>query len=233
MAAVGTNGVGGAERVGPEASWGSLAEELVGLVEVLAVSQYRLVCASADFADSDEWVQAGSPTAAHWLADVADVEVCTAREWIRVGRRVRSLPTVAAAFADRRLSYSKVRTLTRVADPDNEAELAALAMTVPAGQLTVALARWLTRNTDPEDLDRRQRKARSVRWRTEPDGMVTFTLRLQPAIAAILIALLSTLVMRNRAPDVNPAGRGPRWPNNTPTPSRPWSPTAADASTPK
>ncbi|GEM_PF-33062 len=38
-----------------------------------------------------------------------------------------------------------------------------------------------------------------MRWRTEPDGMVTFTLRLPPQIAAKLMALLSTMLMRTRS----------------------------------
>ena len=55
---------------------GPLATELASLTDTLARCQYRLVGASADFADSNEWVIAGSPTAAHYLAGLADVEVC-------------------------------------------------------------------------------------------------------------------------------------------------------------
>ena len=53
---------------------------------VWARSQYQLVVVAAEFADSGEWALDGSPTAAHWLAAVADVETCTTREWIRIGR---------------------------------------------------------------------------------------------------------------------------------------------------
>ena len=34
-----------------------------------------------------------------------------------------------------------------------------------------------------------------MKWRTDPDGMVTFTLRLPPLLAGTLIAMLTTLVM--------------------------------------
>jgi hypothetical protein len=54
------------------------------------------------------------------------------------------------------------------------------------------------RNLPPDDIAARQHAARSVKWRTEPDGMVVFTLRLQPHIAAILISVLSVLVMRSK-----------------------------------
>ena len=187
---------------------GPLAQELSTLTEALARCQYRLVGASADFADSDEWVAAGSPTAAHYLAELADVEVCTAREWIRVGRRVRELPATADAFAARRLSYAKVRALTRFATAENELELIALAESMPAGHLNRALAAWFRDRSTPEDLDAYHRQRRSVTWRTEPDGMVTFTLRLPPHIAAMLISLLTAMVMRAR-PSADASGAFP------------------------
>ncbi|MDA3040229.1 MAG: hypothetical protein O3C27_12030, partial [Actinomycetota bacterium] len=57
----------------------------------LTLTHFRLVVAAADFADGYEWARDGSATPAHWLAAVADVETCTAREWVRVGRALRSL----------------------------------------------------------------------------------------------------------------------------------------------
>ena len=68
-----------------------LSQTLRSLTAGLTHTHYQLVVAAADFADSDEWARDGSPTAAHWLAAIADVETCTAREWIRVGRSLRSL----------------------------------------------------------------------------------------------------------------------------------------------
>ncbi|MFN3220027.1 MAG: DUF222 domain-containing protein [Acidimicrobiales bacterium] len=161
--------------------------------------QYRIVVAAAAFAESPEWILDGSPTAAHWLATVADVEACTAREWIRIGKALTQLPVTAAAFAERRLSYSTVRTLTRTATPENEAELVELVTGVPASEVGKVIAAWMHRNLPAEDIAARQRASRSVQWRTEADGMVVFTLRLQPHIAAVLISVLSVLVMRSKA----------------------------------
>jgi hypothetical protein len=175
-----------------------LTDRLQHIAQIWATSQHLLVVLAAEFAEGHEWVLAGSPTAAHWLAHAADVEACTAREWIRIGKKLHTLPAVAAAFGDRRLSYSKVRALTRLATPENETELVDLAMSVPAGELGAALAVWLNTNTTPQELDEYQRSRRSVKWRTDPDGIVTFTLRLQPLIAGILIALLTTIVMRSK-----------------------------------
>ena len=163
---------------------------------------------AAAFDDSAEWVLAGSPSAAHWLAAMADVEVCTAREWVRIGHQLHDLPAMAKAFAAGRLSYSKVRTLTRIARAENEAELLAIALQHPAGHLGSALAAWLMRNSDDDDLDRHQHRSRSVRWRLESDGMTVFTLRLPPVLAAALIAWLTTWIMTTRRRPLTQRGPG-------------------------
>ncbi|MCP4085592.1 MAG: DUF222 domain-containing protein, partial [Actinomycetia bacterium] len=165
----------------------------------LARCQHQLVKAAAEFAESAEWLLAGSPTAAGWLAGVADVEESTAREWIRTGRRLGELPVIAEGFGSRELSYSKVRTLTRVATRENEAELAALAKGVPASELATEIAAWMNRNLPPVDIAEYQRRQRMVKWRHSPDGMIVFTLRLEPHTAAALISLLTSLVMRSKA----------------------------------
>ena len=127
--------------------------------------------------------------------------MCTAREWIRVGRALRDLSIVTKFFDAGALSYSKVRTLTRFVTAANESTLVALAVDVPAGQLGRAIAAWLSRASDDDELERLQHDQRSVAWRNEPDGMITFTARLPPLAAGQLIARLQTHVMTSR-PDV-------------------------------
>ena len=186
----------------------SLTDQLEATVETWAQSHYELVTLAAEFADSPEWILTGSPTPAHWLAAIADVEPCTTREWIRIGRLLTTLPATADAFKARQISYSKVRTLTRLATPENEHELLHIATTTSAADLGRALAAWLHRNTEPEDLAKYHHQQRSVKWRSEPDGMTTFTLRLPPLLAGILISFLTTWIMTSRP---NPATDG-AWP---------------------
>lgn len=186
-----------------------LADQLEAVIETWSNSHFDLVTLAAEFADSPEWIVTGSPTAAHWLAAIADIEVCTAREWIRIGRCLQHVPATSEALRTRRISYSKARALTRLATATNEHELLEIAETTTAGNLRRALAAWLTASAEPEDLAAYQHEQRSVKWRTEPDGMVTFTLRLPPQIAAILIGFLTTWVMTTRP---RPAPGAP-WPS--------------------
>ncbi|WP_133868789.1 DUF222 domain-containing protein [Ilumatobacter fluminis] len=200
----------------PATQGAPLTEALGDAIANWSNDQRTVVVLAAEFADSGEWVVSSSASAAHWIAASADIEVCTAREWIRVGRTLRSLPLVARLFDTGELSYSKVRTLTRVATSENESALVALAADVPAGQLGRAIAAWMSRTSDDVELERLHQEQRSVVWRNEPDGMVTFTARLAPLAAGQLIARLQTHVMTNR-PTRRRSMRGPPWRNSTPT----------------
>ena len=57
---------------------------------------------------------------AEWLAWRCGLTPSTAREKVRTARALRTLPAIAAAFEDGRLSYSKVRALTRVVPTRSE-----------------------------------------------------------------------------------------------------------------
>lgn len=98
-----------------------LTHDLNDALTTWSTSQRTVIGLAADFADSGEWMPTGAVSAAHWIASVADIEVSTAREWVRVGRRLRSLPVIGDLFDADELSYSKVRALSRFATPDNGA----------------------------------------------------------------------------------------------------------------
>ena len=152
------------------------------------------------------WTFDGARTCAHWIAQVLDVEACTAREWLRIGHALAGLEVIEAAFAEWWLFYSKVRTLTRVATVDNQRELCDLAERVTAGRLAVALAAWLGRHESPDETEDRQRENRGLWWRFDPDGMVAGGLRLPPARAAVLLAAVDAAVMRQHSPAVTEGG---------------------------
>ena len=161
-----------------------LSQTLRTLTAGLTHTHHQLVVAAADFADSDEWARDGSPNAAHWLAAIADVETCTAREWIRVGRALRSIHVSADAFANGKLSYAKIRTLTRFATVDNEDELLELALNTTANHLPRALAAWLNRTSDPADLEAHQHAQRSLNSRTITDELELRCAPLHPSRSA-------------------------------------------------
>src|SRR6266853_1812800 len=76
-----------------------------------AAGQRQLVRLVVELDASGEWTLDGSVTCAHWVAAALDIEVCTVREWLRIGRALGGLDAIDAAFEAGRLSYSKVRAL--------------------------------------------------------------------------------------------------------------------------
>ena len=65
---------------------------------------------------------------AHWLNWKCGIGLGAAREKVRVAHALEKLPRVAAAMTEGRLSYSKARELTRVADASNEDYLLNIAL---------------------------------------------------------------------------------------------------------
>src|SRR5260370_26295685 len=72
---------------------------------------------------------------AAWLSWKCQMSSGAAREHVRVARALRDLPVIRAEFGAGRLSYAKVRALTRIATPENEAGLAEISRPMPRDQL--------------------------------------------------------------------------------------------------
>ncbi|MGY1616005.1 DUF222 domain-containing protein [Geodermatophilus sp. SYSU D00691] len=117
-----------------------------GAVRLAAASAawLRLV---AEFDERGGWHGVGIKSCAHWLAWQCGLGPGAAREHVRVARALRELPRIEGAFAAGRLSYSKVRAITRVAAPDTEASLLEFAIDATASQVERFARAW--RRADP------------------------------------------------------------------------------------
>ena len=75
----------------------------------------QLIALSVELDDSGEWALDGSPTCAHWIAATLDIEIGTAREWLRIGRVLAHLPMTTNAFTNGGLSFTMRLTPARAA----------------------------------------------------------------------------------------------------------------------
>lgn len=113
----------------------------------------------------------GFVSCASWLAWRCSITPRAAREQLRVARSLRQLPSIAAAFRSGSLSYSKVRALTRVAEPEMEAALLELAREATAAQLE-RLLRGYRRALEPDAASSAmERRHLATRW--EEDGSLS------------------------------------------------------------
>ena len=116
------------EREFSAVSTPDLVAEITTLAGHLNAANARLLGLIAELDRRRGWAEWGVKSCAHWLNWKCGISLGAAREKVRVARTLASLPRVAAAMAEGRLSYFKVRELTRVADAANEAYLLNIAL---------------------------------------------------------------------------------------------------------
>jgi hypothetical protein len=105
------------------------------LARQMNAETYRFLLLVRDFDDRFGFAKWSLRNCAEWLAWRCGMTLSTAREKLRTAHALRELPAISAAFADGRLSYSKVRALTRAATALNEDLLLAYALDASASQV--------------------------------------------------------------------------------------------------
>jgi 5-methylcytosine-specific restriction endonuclease McrA len=164
-----------------------LEAQICELAGHLAAATCRFLVLLGDFDARRGWASWEMPSCAVWLSWKCQMSSGTAREHIRVARALRDLPVISAEFAAGRLSYAKVRALTRIATPGSEQGLVEIATPMTANQLE-RFAR-AHRQHSPAD-DAAAKIQRRLTWRQEDDGSLTGTFRLPPLQGAVLVKAL-------------------------------------------
>jgi hypothetical protein len=196
-------------RAGERAS----ADVLAGRICAAAAMEARAECQLVELIGEFDAVGAirfwtDAKSLAHWLSWACAMAPGVAREHVRVAKALRRMPTVTAAFRDARLSYSKVREITRVVDMVDEARLCELALTATASQL----ARMISGFRSAAGSRIRQQPKRAMSWHSREDGMVDFSVRLPAEEAAVLIAAITAAKDQFGGPPSKPdpkTGQGP------------------------
>lgn len=136
----------------------------------------------------------GIKSTAHFVAWACSMSGGTAREHVRVARALRRLPKVSELMRQGRMSYSKVRELTRVTDLVAEDELCELALEMTASQVARTVAAYRTASgTRIQALSKRRFTASPT-----PDGLVRITVVLPPEEAGIITAAVEAAARRSQ-----------------------------------
>ncbi|MBX7159274.1 MAG: hypothetical protein K1X95_03205 [Acidimicrobiia bacterium] len=106
-------------------------------------------------------------------------------------RCLEELPLIAAESAAGRLSYSKVRALTRVATAGDEADLVDFARDAPTAMLERFVRAYRGAFARGDDAAVAAYEGRRLTWRTDyDDGSLVVTTRLAPEDGAAFLAAL-------------------------------------------
>ena len=112
-----------------------LEKEIVSLSARINATEYEFLVLVREFDLRQGWKAYQLNSCAEWLNYKCGIEPGTAREKVRVARALFDLPVTSAAFQQGELSYSKVRSLTRIATPQSEEKLVDYALTATAQQV--------------------------------------------------------------------------------------------------
>ncbi len=155
-----------------------LANRIAEQAAHLDAATHHLLADIRAFDTSAGWYEQGAKSCAHWLTWRIGWTDSTAREHVRVARKLGELPLLDDALRRGAVSYAKVRAITRVATPANEALLLEFALHTTGAQLEQICRRYRTTQaaTDPRVIAER----RQVTRRVCDDGMVE--IRARPSV---------------------------------------------------
>jgi hypothetical protein len=187
-----------------------LEAQICELAGHLAAATCRFLVLLGDFDARRGWADWEMSSCAAWLSWKCQMSSGTAREHVRVARALRDLPVIRGEFAAGRLSYAKVRALTRIATPATEAGLAEIAGPMTGNQLErFARAHRQVSSAD----DAAARVQRRLVWRFEDDGSLAGTFRLPPLAGAVLLKALRAAAGNLEHPHPSDAGHTTREPD--------------------
>ncbi|MGD2129698.1 MAG: DUF222 domain-containing protein, partial [Lysobacterales bacterium] len=164
-----------------------LGEQITELAAHLDAGEYRFLTLLEAFDREQGWGGTGILSCAHWLNWRCGLSIGVAREKVRVARALPDLPQISAAFREGRVSYSKVRAMTRVATPRNEDSLLNVALhgTAHHVERQVRLYRQCKRREALEQ-EKQRHALRELQWYVDHDGLWTFKGRFTPEQGALI-----------------------------------------------
>ena len=179
-----------------------LAHEIAELSARIDAAIYELLVRIRRFDELEGW--AGATSYAQWLSWRANLAPGTAREYVRVAHALATLPKISDALRRGRISYSKVRAMTRVATPATEERLLHLAHQGTAAHLERIVRAWRLCDRQHEGReDRARRRHHSLSIYPDADGMFVVRGRLTPEVGAVVCRALdaATEQLRQEAKD--------------------------------
>lgn len=157
----------------PALSLDALERKIGELAAEISAATCRWLGLVAEFERRSGHERQGFVSCTSWLAWRCGLTPRAAREQMRVARALDGLPSIRAAFASGRISYSKARALTRAATPEVEAELLEIAEFASASQLE-EVVRGFGRATTADD-EAWIQEQRHVRFDWREDGSLRFS----------------------------------------------------------
>ena len=164
-----------------------MADGITELVAHLDAGTFQLLKLICEFDKNEGWSGPGIQSCAHWLNWKCGMSMGPARERVRVARALPGLPGISAAFREGKVSYSKVRAMTRVATSSNEAALLQVALNGTATHVETQVRLYRkTKRLEALEQENLRHGHRELSWYIDDDGYWVFKGRFTAEQGALL-----------------------------------------------
>ena len=186
----------------PDRSIDELDAAICRLASRINAVTYQLLVIVREFDDRMGWAKWSYPNCAEWLSWRCGISLSTAREKVRTAQALRDLPDISLAFREGRLSYTKVRALTRVAAMHGEDALLRYALDATAPDVEERCRQ--IRNVHPDSVNdaRRAWEARSLSaWRNPARGTLCLRVELPLEVGELVMQAIERAVEQDKVAD--------------------------------
>lgn len=168
-----------------------LGAEITELCSYIYAAESRLLTLIREFDEKEFWGQQGLCSCAHWLNFKCGIGMNAAREKVRVAHALAALPKISEGFASGKLSYSKVRAMTRIADESNEDYLLMIAEHGTAHHVEKLVSKYRTaKRIQDAEIANEQYNQREVTHYYDHDGSLVIKARLPAEQGALIVKAL-------------------------------------------
>ncbi len=164
-----------------------LEDDICQLAAHIDAAMFRWLELLREFDECEGWAGDGIKSCAHWLNWKCGLNLGAARERIRVARALKDLPQTREAFRAGRVSYSKVRAITRAATPRNEDLLLSIAFNGTAWHVERAVSIWRRdKRLRALERDNELHAMRELSWYYDDEGFLVMHARFTPEQGAVI-----------------------------------------------
>ncbi len=164
-----------------------LEDDICQLAAHIDAAMFRWLELLREFDECEGWAGDGIKSCAHWLNWKCGLNLGAARERVRVARALKDLPQTREAFRAGRVSYSKVRAITRAATPRNEDLLLSIAFNGTAWHVERAVSIWRRdKRLRALERDNERHAMRELSWYYDDEGFLVMHARFTPEQGAVI-----------------------------------------------
>jgi len=180
-----------------------LGDEITLLAGQINAANYKFLKLIFEFDKREAWAETGVRSCAHWLNWKCGIALGAAREKLRIARCLEGLPKINEAFSEGKLSFSKVRAMTRAATNENEDYLMMIAENGTASHMEKLVSKFQTvkrrqLSTEEKKDELSPEQKRSFYSFQDDEGMTVIHAKLPAEMGSLVVKAIEAIVKQEK-----------------------------------